>query len=287
MTGKQKPTEDHRRGYRVKEIDKDTEAVKRITAKKTTLKKAFYQRMILNTIEQVRHVLQNHDITKIYRQIHNPVLEDVKASDVHKLPQKLQADIYVVSDDEHEKAPDTDVEDDKSEAEEKPKSVPAGASASSSGSTARVEPKTRIDPQPDPIKERDRDKERPPRKDLKDIPRAGPLLPVQQDSKGRTIKPAEPPRPPATYPPLTEKEKKRRIGLLKTMHLNEPTEARVMELEDLDRRYVMHHQRFDVKPLSAQEYQTMRDLEKKRGLTNAEEKKLQQLAIRYRAHSKK
>jgi hypothetical protein len=189
--------------------------------------------MILNTIEQVRHVLQNHDITKIYKQIHNPVLEDVKASDVHKLPQKLQADIYVVSDDEHEKAPDTDVEDDKSEAKEKPKPVPPGVSASSSGSTARVEHKTRIDPQPDPIKERDRDKERPPRKDLRDIPRAGPLLPVQRDSKGRSIKPAEPPRAPFTYPPLTNEERKRMQNLLKFTRFRPLSQREQAELNNL------------------------------------------------------
>ena len=66
------------RNFMVREVDKDTEEDGRTTAKRTTLKKAFYQRVILKTIEQVRHLLKTHDVTKVYKVIHNPELVDRK-----------------------------------------------------------------------------------------------------------------------------------------------------------------------------------------------------------------
>ena len=75
VKGKRRSDPNRSRHFMVRD---DNEEASKVTAKRTTLKKAFYQRMILNTIEQVRHVLKNHDITKVYKVIHNPELVDKK-----------------------------------------------------------------------------------------------------------------------------------------------------------------------------------------------------------------
>jgi hypothetical protein len=76
----------------------------KVTAKGTTLKSALYQRVMLNTIEELREILKHNSIENVYKQVHNPKLDKIRPGGVMESSKVLMKP-YEVSDSDEEKEP--------------------------------------------------------------------------------------------------------------------------------------------------------------------------------------